>query len=200
MKHSIPTNDQGRSTRSSLLRRPAAMRSVMLGTTLLVGGAMAAACGGGSANPSKNGGLKSGSSTKTATVEARSMAKVGKVLVNSHGLTLYMFAPDKQKSVTCTSKNGCSGAWPALVTSGKKPSAGAGVNSLMLGTVKSGSRTVVTYDHWPLYTFVEDSAPGQIKGEGLSAFGGKWYVLSPSGHVVRSEKSGSKSSSGGYGY
>jgi hypothetical protein len=44
---------------------------------------------------------------------------------------------------------------------------------------------VVTYNKWPLYTYVADSAPGQATGEGVSLSGGKWYVISPSGQLIK---------------
>ena len=44
----------------------------------------------------------------------------------------------------------------------------------------------MTYNHHPLYTFVKDKRKGQTNGEGLSAFGAKWYAVSPAGaRVVR---------------
>jgi predicted lipoprotein with Yx(FWY)xxD motif len=44
--------------------------------------------------------------------------------------------------------------------------------------------TVVTYNRWPLYTYVGDSKPGQASGQALDLNGGLWYVLSPSGKVI----------------
>ena len=55
----------------------------------------------------------------------------------------------------------------------------------------------VTYNGWPLYTYVGDNAPGQANGEGISGFGGKWYVVSTSGNPVTSSQS---QSGGGSGY
>ncbi len=43
----------------------------------------------------------------------------------------------------------------------------------------------MTYNHWPLYTYAGDSAAGQANGQNLNANGGKWYVISPSGTVVK---------------
>jgi predicted lipoprotein with Yx(FWY)xxD motif len=43
----------------------------------------------------------------------------------------------------------------------------------------------VTYNHWPLYTYVTDTKPGQTTGQGVNNSGGKWYVLSPSGKVIK---------------
>ena len=67
----------------------------------------------------------------------------------------------------------------------------------------------VTYNGWPLYTFIGDSSAGQAKGQGLNNFGGTWYVLNSSGNPVTAKTSpggpgagGSPSSGsgGGYGY
>jgi predicted lipoprotein with Yx(FWY)xxD motif len=108
------------------------------------------------------------------------------ILVNSRGLTLYMFVRDKQKKVTCTS-TGCVTVWPPLkIKSGAKPTAGGAARKSLLGVDKSpkGYR-VVTYNRWPLYTYFLDKKPGQTTGQGVNQSGGKWYVLSPSGQVIK---------------
>ena len=46
-------------------------------------------------------GSSSSSSAAGATVQTRNIKGLGTVLVNSRGLTLYMFVPDKQKKATC---------------------------------------------------------------------------------------------------
>src|SRR4029078_11623395 len=55
----------------------------------------------------------------------------------------------------------------------------------LLGSDKnpSGGR-VVTYNRWPLYTYIADSKPGQATGQALDLNGGLWYVLSPYGKVI----------------
>ena len=54
---------------------------------------------------------------------------------------------------------------------------------------------MVTYNGWPLYAYTADTAPGVAKGQGLKLNGGYWYVISPSGKVIKSKR-GSSSSSG----
>jgi predicted lipoprotein with Yx(FWY)xxD motif len=121
--------------------------------------------------------------TKSATVQTRTIKKLGTVLVNSRGLTLYMFKPDHQKKVTC--KGACARAWPPLkLKKGQKPTAGGAAKKKLLGM--DGS--VVTYNRWPLYTYVADSKPGQAAGQGLNNLGGLWYVLSPSGKIVTKKR------------
>ena len=123
--------------------------------------------------------------TKAATVQTRKISGLGTVLVNSRGLTLYMFAPDKQKRVTC--KGQCAVIWPPLkLKAGQKPTAGGAARKALLGSDPnpSGGR-VVTYNHWPLYTYISDSKPGQAKGQAIKLNGGYWYVLSPAGKVIK---------------
>ena len=76
------------------------------------------------------------------------------------------------------------------------PTVGKGANASMLGTSKrSDGKTQVTYNGHPLYTFAGDSGPGDTSGQGVNAFGGLWYVLSPAGQQVTT--SGSNNSGGG---
>jgi hypothetical protein len=78
--------------------------------------------------------------------------------------------------------------------------AGSGVQASLLGTVKAASGSLyVTYNHWPLYTYTGDSGPGAAHGQGITSFGGTWYVLNASGTPVTSAQSGSSPSSGGGG-
>jgi predicted lipoprotein with Yx(FWY)xxD motif len=124
--------------------------------------------------------------TTAATVQTRKVGKLGVVLVNSRGLTLYMFVRDKQKKVTCTS-NACVVLWPPLkVKGGMSPTAGGAAKKKLLGVDKSpAGYRVVTYNRWPLYTYYLDKKPGQATGQGVNNSGGKWYVLSPSGQVIK---------------
>jgi predicted lipoprotein with Yx(FWY)xxD motif len=116
---------------------------------------------------------------KAATVSTRKVGKLGTILVNSKGFTLYMFVPDHQKKVTC--KGSCAIVWPPLKA--KKPTAGGAAKKKLLGN----DGPVVTYNRWPLYTYVTDTKPGQAKGQGIKQSGGLWYVLSPSGKVIKTK-------------
>jgi predicted lipoprotein with Yx(FWY)xxD motif len=123
---------------------------------------------------------------KSPTVTTRKVKKYGVVLVNSRGLTLYMFVRDHQKKVTCKSK-ACVIVWPPLkIKKGQNPTAGGAAKKSLLGTDKNpGGGSVVTYSRWPLYTYYLDKKPGQTLGQNVNNSGGKWYVLSPSGKVIK---------------
>ena len=118
-------------------------------------------------------------------ISTRKLPKLGTVLVNSKGRTLYMFVPDKRSKVTCIGS--CAAVWPPVkLPKGAKAVAAAKAKASLLGSDRgpAGGR-VVTYNKWPLYTYVADTAPGQAKGQALNLNGGLWYVLSPSGKVIR---------------
>jgi predicted lipoprotein with Yx(FWY)xxD motif len=131
--------------------------------------------------------VSSGTRAKTVVISTRNIPKLGTVLVNSKGLTLYMFVPDKDKSVTCV--DACAAVWPPVfLPKGAKAAAAGQVKASMLGSDPdpTGGR-VATYAGWPLYTYVADRAPGSVKGQGLNLNGGLWYVLAPSGKVIRTK-------------
>lgn len=122
-------------------------------------------------------GESSGSST--AVVSASTATDLGKLIVDSKGMTLYDFHKDKGGKSACY--GACAKGWPPLLTEGK-PQAGEGAMASKLGTVKrSDGTTQVTYAGHPLYTFVEDKKPGEANGNDVDAFGAEWYALQPSG-------------------
>jgi hypothetical protein len=83
---------------------------------------------------------------------------------------------------TCTGS--CATAWAPLRVTGQ-PCAGSGTNAALLGTIpRSDGGSQVTYNGHPVYLFVKDLKPGDTNGEGVSAFGGSWFVLSPTGNQV----------------
>jgi predicted lipoprotein with Yx(FWY)xxD motif len=106
---------------------------------------------------------------------------VGKILVDSEGMTLYYFQKDQKGSGKSKCEGACAEAWPPLITEGE-PEAMAGVKTAMLGTIeREDGTTQVTYAGWPLYTFVEDKKPGEDNGTDSKAFGAAWYPLHSNG-------------------
>ena len=130
---------------------------------------------------------------KPVVISTRKVPKLGTVLVDGNGRTLYMFVPDKHKRVTC--KGRCAVIWPPVVRRpGARIETKGKAKASLIGTDRNpaGGR-VVTYRHWPLYTYIADRAPGQAKGQALDLNGGLWYVLAPSGKVIRTKLHGSGS-------
>ena len=111
--------------------------------------------------------------------------KLGKILVNSRGYTLYAFTADKLNKDRCVSINPqCLVAWPPVTTSGG-PIAGPGVKKSLLGTIKLGKKLQVTYAGQPLYTYVADTHKAQTTYVNFLQFGGRWPALNASGKQVK---------------
>jgi predicted lipoprotein with Yx(FWY)xxD motif len=116
----------------------------------------------------------------TATVSART-TKLGRILVDVHGRTLYLFLKDQHGKSACS--GACAKAWPPLMTNGR-PKVSGGAEAGMLGTTHRASGTQVTYAGHPLYLFAGDKKAGQTSGEGSTAFGAPWYVIGTNGHEI----------------
>jgi predicted lipoprotein with Yx(FWY)xxD motif len=122
-------------------------------------------------------------SAASGTVVKLGPSSLGRVLVDAHGKTLYLWAHDRSSRSTCYGD--CATYWPPLVTRGR-PVAIAGANASLLGTARrSDHRLQVTYAGHPLYYFAGDKRPGQTLGEGLTGFGGRWDPVSAAGKAVR---------------
>jgi predicted lipoprotein with Yx(FWY)xxD motif len=116
--------------------------------------------------------------TRGATVKIAD-SSLGRILVDSKGITLYDFVKDKGTTSACY--GACAALWPPLLTSGK-PVAGPGVRASLLGTTKrKDGKLEVTYGGHALYYFVTDRKPGQTTGQGVNQFGGPWWVLTSAG-------------------
>ena len=152
-----------------------------------------AGCGGSSKSSSTPPSASASSTPSTATsapaatpvkVSTRTIAGLGPVLVNAQGRTLYTFAPDKDKQVTCV--GGCAAVWPPAVLSNGQKALGVGLvkQSLLGSDANPAGGRVITYAGWPVYTYVTDTSPGKASGQALNINGGLWYVISPSGKVI----------------
>ena len=148
----------------------------MFATTITLGALALATAGCGSSSNSSST-ASSAATTSTASsvaISTRHITGLGTVLVNSQGRTIYMFAPDKQKHVTCVGS--CAVVWPPVKAAGSsKAMATGGANEALIGSDAdpSGGR-VVTYGGWPLYTYAADTAPGVASGQDVNLNGGYW--------------------------
>lgn len=177
--------------------RPTALLSLVAFALVVAG------CGGGGSNGS-TASESSASGKGGGTLSTASISGLGAVLVDSEGLTVYMFAKDNGTASSCY--GACAQGWPPVIAEGK-PTAGEGATSSQLGTTKRKDGSMqVTYAGHPLYTYAGDTAPGEANGNESTAFGGKWSALDEAGEVVAgtaaggAEEESSESSSGGYGY
>jgi predicted lipoprotein with Yx(FWY)xxD motif len=123
-----------------------------------------------------------GAAQARATLSVRS-SDYGRILFDGRGYALYAFTSDPRGRSVCT--GACARAWPPYVVRGKLR-AGAGVKAELLGTIRrAGGSRQVTYAGRPLYYYVNDRRPGEVRCQNVFEFGGLWLVVRPSGRVVR---------------
>jgi predicted lipoprotein with Yx(FWY)xxD motif len=154
-----------------------------------------------SSSPSPSSATAGGSAASgtAATVKVASSPE-GQILVDGSGRTLYLFEADKSTVSTCN--GACATAWPPVTTTGTPKATGLTVTSVS-DSMRADKSTQVTVAGHPLYYFADDSAAGDVNGQGVTAFGGKWYVVSPSGTAittmpVSTPSQSSNSNVGGY--
>lgn len=110
-------------------------------------------------------------------------SRLGPIVVDASGRTLYSFTQDKPRRSLCTSDYlNCPTSWPPLLTTGR-PRGQTGIETGLIGSIHrtKPAGTQITYKHHPLYTYVEDTQPGDVTGQGMYDY---WYVLSPSGRPI----------------
>ncbi|MEE4540496.1 hypothetical protein V2S66_00760 [Streptomyces sp. V4-01] len=148
-------------------------------------GSSASAASSGAAADATTAAAAASSAPGQATVATKSSGKLGTILVNAKGRTLYLFVADKKKNEsTCT--GGCAVAWPPVLSTGTAK-AGTGADQKLIGTVKrSSGLPQVSYNGHPLYYYVGDTKPGQTNGQAVDQFGALWYVVNAKGKQVTS--------------
>jgi predicted lipoprotein with Yx(FWY)xxD motif len=163
-----------------------------------------AACGSDGSAASTGNSIPSSPGAASA-VSVGNVDGIGKVLVDSAGMTLY--TPDQEANGSIVCSGDCVEYWKPVMASPATPAAPAGGPALSVVTRPDGSKQVAAGGH-PLYTFTADSA-GKASGDGASdAFDGHSFTW----HAVKSDGSLStmmpstpttepgRGSGGGYGY
>ncbi len=163
---------------------------ISLGAACLLASVGLAACGSSSDSssttsvssaPTDTSTAASSSSGGAAEVDVDNNAKLGDILVDAKGNTLYLFKADKSDTSTCN--GACAQTWPPYTTDGN-PTAGSGADSSLLGTSKREDGTIeVTYAGHPLYYYAGDKQPGDTTGNDVDQFGAEWYALTPKGET-----------------
>jgi predicted lipoprotein with Yx(FWY)xxD motif len=164
---------------------------------------LAAACGTSTTTSASSSAPGSATPAAPGGVVGVATTSLGPVLVDGKGLTVYMLTADSPGHSTCSAA--CLQYWPPVT--GPAPTSVKGITAALSVTKATSGASMVTAAGWPLYTFAKDSAPGDVTGQGVKSFGGKWYAVSPSGKAVTAPAktaptttSGGSSGGGGYGY
>lgn len=152
-----------------------------------------AACGGGGGTSATSGGGSVGarfqpvSASISAVVGVKTAPRLGAVIVDADGMTLYdshgddpmLYQFDRSPVPTCF--EACADTWPPLLTP-RPPVAIGGAEASLLGTIRRRDGYLqVTYDGHPLYRFAQDVLVGETNGNRIVSFGRSWHALEPDG-------------------
>ncbi|MFI7358145.1 SCO0930 family lipoprotein [Streptomyces avidinii] len=103
--------------------------------------------------------------------------KLGQVLTDSAGLTLYRFDKDTAKPPKSNCDGDCAKTWPVVAAG--DVTAAAGMDPALLGeVVRTDGSKQLTVAGWPAYRFNKDAKAGDVNGQGV---GGVWFAFGPDG-------------------
>jgi predicted lipoprotein with Yx(FWY)xxD motif len=138
------------------------------------------ACGGsGGANASSPTAATSSRSSPTVGVQNTGH---GEILVDAQGQTRHLFKAHSGHVTACD--GACAAAWPPLLGRGNPRVAGGADLSLVSTITRQRGARQLTYNGDRLYLLAGDQKPGDVNGQGVTAFGAPRYVLSPTGNRI----------------
>jgi predicted lipoprotein with Yx(FWY)xxD motif len=120
--------------------------------------------------------------TAQPTLKTAMNATIGQpILVNSYGMTVYLFDPDADATPTISNVNGpLRAAWPYVTWAGALTVAPPLSVGSATANIQPDNTRLVAYNGHLLYTFVSDHAPGDVTGQGIAQF----FVLDASGNKI----------------
>jgi predicted lipoprotein with Yx(FWY)xxD motif len=107
-------------------------------------------------------------------------SSLGKIIVDSKGLTAYYFTKDKANSGKSVCSGDCLVAWPSIPATSDTPT-GTGITAKLGSITRDDGSKQVTVNGMPIYLFQKDKAPGDVTGQ---AVGKVWYVVAPDGKMI----------------
>lgn len=106
------------------------------------------------------------------TVKVTKDSKLGEILTDVKGMTLYRYTKDTGSTSNCY--NACATNWPPLLVSSGEPVAPDGLAGKLGTTTRKDGSKQVTYNGVPLYYFAADKKPGDTTGQNV---GKVWFVV-----------------------
>ena len=107
-------------------------------------------------------------------------SKLGKIVVDGKGMSVYYFTKDTKDSGTSACTGGCLAAWPPVFTTSAMPSVEGVTGTLGTITTPDGKKQV-TINGMPIYYYAKDKAAGDITGQDVNQV---WYLVAPSGEMI----------------
>ncbi|MFI2372736.1 SCO0930 family lipoprotein [Streptomyces sp. NPDC018833] len=144
-----------------------------------------AAPGGGAGGGEEAGGEEAGGeAADLAGLSVRKDPKLGEIVVDKNGMTVYRFMKDSAWPMKTACTGDCLEKWPVVEPVDKNDTVGILKKGFVTFDRPDGIEQQ-TIDCWPIYTFSGDAKPGDTNGQGV---GGTWYAVSPEGKPVGAPK------------
>ncbi|WP_069626560.1 SCO0930 family lipoprotein [Streptomyces niveus] len=118
--------------------------------------------------------------------------KLGKVITDSEGFTLYRFDNDTAEPPKSTCSGECEKAWPIVAAGDVKAAAGTDASKIGEVTRDDGAKQL-TLGGWPMYRYAKDTNPGDANGQGV---GGTWFASAPDGKKAALGAAGAEEAGG----
>lgn len=115
-----------------------------------------------------------------ADVSVADNPRLGKLLVDGKGRTLYRFTKDSPWPMKFACTGACLDTWKPAEPADKSKI--EGVPAKLITTVKRPDGTKqLAVDCWPMYLFKGDKAPGDVNGQGVK---GTWFAVGADGEKI----------------
>jgi predicted lipoprotein with Yx(FWY)xxD motif len=115
--------------------------------------------------------------THVVELNATENAQIGTFVTDGAGRTLYRFDLDRNKKSACNGD--CTIAWPPLLIKSPGKIYPKGIDPKLISYIERADHSCqVAIAGQPVYYFIADNKPGDIKGQGIN---GKWFAISPTG-------------------
>lgn len=125
-----------------------------------------------------------GEEVEQAGLTTREDAKLGEIVVDKNGMTVYRFTKDTQWPMSTACTGACLDKWPVVAPVDKNDTEGVLLKGYTVFDRPDGIKQQ-TIDCIPLYTFANDKKPGDTNGQGV---GGTWFAINGDGKPIGAEK------------
>lgn len=119
-----------------------------------------------------------------AGLSVRKDPKLGEIVVDAKGMTVYRFKKDSAWPMKTACTGACLEKWPVVAPVDKNDTEGIIKKGFVTFDRPDGIKQQ-TIDCWPIYTFAGDAKPGDTNGQGV---GGTWYAVAPDSKLVGAPK------------
>ncbi|MDD1742425.1 MAG: hypothetical protein LUQ47_03745 [Methanotrichaceae archaeon] len=110
----------------------------------------------------------------TYTVNIANSEKYGSYMTNESFFTLYRYLEDNGKGMS-TCDESCAQSWPPFYVENLTVNPELKTRDFNEITRDDGMKQLV-FKGWPLYLFIGDTKPNEIKGQGIK---GVWFIVEP---------------------